>query len=199
MHVIAPHRPRVTLFGHDGSRWHFDSIDHARKELGFVFIRDHVGPHFVVAYRTHTIQLAAMPQLLSSLAWKYERYDFVMRDDTGRVLLAEDFAKPRRRWRSSRERLLENWIGIGPVPGTGKWRRKSYFRSMSHMNARRASACFEDEGEVPVRGKRSLRNLPNPWDDYYCASEKNWKSQRDRQWKKDQPSCRSLWHEGFFD
>jgi len=39
------------------------------------------------------------------------------------------------------------------------------------------------EYDIKVRGNRKKSNLPTSWDDVYRHKEKNWKKQRDHQWK----------------
>ena len=209
MHVIAAHRPRVTLFADDGRNWSFDSLEHARRELGMRFIRERVGPHFVVA-RVSYVPVPSMGTPIGWSAsylvpsWRHERFAHVMRDDTGRVLVAADFAPARKRsnWWLRRTSMYERWNGVGPVPGVHKLRSTRWLRRLAHIGAhKQAAQCLPEEGEVPVRAARNVRNLVDPWDDIQRHRERNWKSQRNTQWKckkSEEPSARRLGREGLW-
>ena len=52
----------------------------------------------------------------------------------------------------------------------------SYYRCPQTMNETRSAASVEDREFI--RGARSLRSLPNAWDDIPASRERCWKAQR---------------------
>lgn len=76
----------------------------------------------------------------------------------------------------------------GPVPGTGKrhQHRGSYYRIPKTIRDKRTN-CIEEHKEF-IRGKRSNKHLPDPWDEYTRSDRrsKSWKDQskKKHQWEK---------------
>lgn len=187
MYVIPPYVPTVTLHGADGTSHTFESITAALKTLGYHWIRRNVGPDFDTP---NPFDYAWDP-----VAGRTNRpYRFVLRDDTGRTLLLEDFAALLHyrevnqfgiafwRYRGHRQ-----WNGTGPVPGTGRGHWASMFRSPRSTGAKRAAALvLKDELEPPVRAKRNVSNLPSAWDDIQFSSRHidNWKRYRKTQYRQ---------------
>jgi len=71
-----------------------------------------------------------------------------------------------------------------PVPFTGKrnWRFGNFYKTPHHAHERRWNIAHKEY----VRGKRSPRYLPDPYDDYPRGdihNRKNWKKHRKTQWK----------------
>jgi hypothetical protein len=58
----------------------------------------------------------------------------------------------------------------------------SYFRPVRHINEKRSLYTAADY-TVKVRGKRSLRNLPDDWDDKPRCWMRSWKKHRKTQYK----------------
>lgn len=81
---------------------------------------------------------------------------------------------------------LRYWSGKGPVPGTGKCRRRyRYFRSPRTFAERKASQVI-DRQEPQARASRNARNLPSNWDDIgrKDIDNRNWKRHRRHQYKR---------------
>lgn len=107
-----------------------------------------------------------------------------------------------RRSRRYYRRVLDDWNGEGPVPGTGRRTRYSrrYYRRVRTMAERRSAAVtqrqlqgdellFLSSGELAAlepRGRRGLAYIPSSWDDIHRRHERAWKSQgvRAGQWDK---------------
>ncbi|KVP39731.1 hypothetical protein [Burkholderia ubonensis] len=187
MHQIPAHETAVTLFSRDGDVWAYPSLKAALKALGERWIAANVGQHFRVfdyaARRFDSVRAVWVTEPL------YVEHAFIMRDDAGGVVTAATFSPliARRRWRSRWTRMWETWNGEGPVPGV-RCRRGGghyYRRPKSMMERRQAAMVLTDEGEVAPRGARSLKHLPNAWDDYCVAAreDRNWKRHRRTQWK----------------
>lgn len=95
-------------------------------------------------------------------------------------------------WRRDRSRLFNQYtFRRGPVPGTRKWRRGSYFKAFKTLNEARANEFLlydEEMNEYGIRPRSSRRygSLPNSWDDYDRSDYgiKNWKKYRSKQWKE---------------
>jgi hypothetical protein len=181
MVVIQAYQTAVTLFGRDGGVRVFPSKQSARRELGLSWIRKNVGRDFRVF--SHTSNFGGKV---------FERYAvyidhlYVMRDDFGGILTAEDFATPspcRTGW--SIYRRYRFWNGDGPVPGLFRWRGRHYFRHPRTQNERRLAFAITDQGEVPPRARRNHRNLVNAYDDLRINAReiRNWKRYRRTQWK----------------
>lgn len=61
-----------------------------------------------------------------------------------------------------------------PVPWTGKSKHRGFMRRFHHVGALKEATRYPEY----QRGKRSFRNLPDPWDDI-CRSD-----YRDKSWKR---------------
>lgn len=187
MHQIPIPDTAVTLFSRDGEVWVYHSMTAALAELGLRWIAANVGAHFRV------FNHVSRQFCFATESWTTERVydcrDFIMRDDFGGVVTAESFSPlvTRRRWSSRWTRMWETWNGEGPVPGVRCWRggNRYYRRPHTMMERRQAALVLTDEGEVPPRGARNLRNLPNGWDDFRIAAreDRSWKRHRKTQWK----------------
>lgn len=61
----------------------------------------------------------------------------------------------------------------------------TYFRDLKIGNELRKSQICKEDGEPPIRGKRSFNNLPNSWDDYQRSdyNVKSWKHYRKTQYR----------------
>lgn len=181
MVVIPAYQTAVTLFGRDGSVRVFPSKQAARRKLGLSWIRENVGRDFRVF--SHTSNLGGKVFERSAV---YIDYPYVMRDDFGDILTAEDFATPLP-WLTgwSIYRRYRFWNGEGPVPGVFRWRSGHYFRRPQTLNERRQAVALVGEGEVPPRARRNQRNLVNANDDLRIGARdiRNWKRYRRTQWK----------------
>lgn len=183
MHQIPAYETSVTLFSRNGNVWAYPTLSAALKALGRRWISANVGAHFRV-FRTMSSYFDTTREV-----WVYEPvydvWDFVMRDDAGRIITLASFPSPR--WRSRWNRLLDTWNGEGPVPGIscGRGRGHSYRRPRTMSERRQAALVLFDEGEVAPRPPRKANQLPNSWDDYYVSSrtDRNWKRFRKTRWK----------------
>lgn len=188
MYVIPPYTPSVTLYGADGSSRAFESVTAALKALGYPWIRRCVGPSLDAPNPfEHTWDPVT--------GHTNRPYRFVLADESGRVLLLEDFAALLPSHKATRacpgysiwRRALCRWNGTGPVPGTGRSHWASMFRHPRTTAAKRAAALvLKDELEPPVRAKRNARNLPSTWDDIQFSSRyiDNWKRYRKTQYRE---------------
>lgn len=70
-----------------------------------------------------------------------------------------------------------------PVPGTGGYKSFAKIYRNPKTNQERKYAC-DPEHKPYIRGKRSLKILPDPWDDILVSKVKrNWKRTKKRkQW-----------------
>jgi hypothetical protein len=74
-------------------------------------------------------------------------------------------------------RWLKGWSGQGPVPGTGRGRRRGTWRHFRTAQERRHAAhVMHEEGEVGPRASRDTV-LPEVWDDLYRPRPRCWKAQ----------------------
>jgi hypothetical protein len=171
----------VTLVSSEGQVWFYASKKAALAELGFYFIDSHVFVEFA-HYRS-----PLFPGSLS-YSWHSGRLSYVMRDDWGRPLTAEDFAHlvPKRkvgRW----DHRLGSWDGKSPVPGTGKWKAgRHHFRYPRTQQERRWAEPVREEGEPGPRPARKARQLPSAWDDCSISAraDRGWKRHRKTQWRE---------------
>jgi hypothetical protein len=181
MVVIPAYQTAVTLFGRDGSVCVFPSKQAARRALGLPWIQENVGRNFRVF--SHTSNLGG--KIFERHA-VYVDYPYVMRDDFGGILTAEDFATPSP-WHPdwSIYRRYPFWNGEGPVPGLFRWHSGHYFRHPKTLNERRLAIAMADLGEVPPRARRNHRNLVTANDDLRISARKirNWKRYRRTQWR----------------
>lgn len=178
MHLIPRYRSSVTLFSHQGNIMVFETMQHALRVLGFRWIRERVGRNFYEFSHTEVESVSGARTPV------YDRFEYVMRDDFGEPLVASDFAKFRasRRWFCA----FDAWNGSGPVPGVHKCNAGAHYcRRIRYVGQRRQAIPDVTEGELGPRGKRSIRNLPDAWDDYYPRNrlDRNWKQFRKNQWR----------------
>lgn len=173
----------------------FDTKDEAFNKLGTNFIANNVALYIGSAEENyyafgHNRNLTT-DAYRSLCSWGSQRRfgDFCLRNEYGDILTLVDF----------REQVLGNqkpyvsfwlrdWNGEGAVPGTGKRRRYGrYLRYPKTLNALKAADYYcEEDGEVPVRGKRRKGYVPTAWDDKPRKdwNFKNWKRQRKTQYKE---------------
>jgi len=79
-----------------------------------------------------------------------------------------------------------------PVKGTGnKWRYR-FYRKIKTTQERKMWHSIPKEYKIHARLKRSSSMLPNSWDDINRCTQKNWKSFRKTQYKKDTPNFKIL-------
>lgn len=194
MVVIRPHQTAVSLFSRHGLVTTYPSLKAALAALGYRWIVTYVGSEFTRFSHTARHSPAGLESTFDyrfngGLTYPmavYIQHDYVLRDDDGGALTAEAFDALRVAKRKSRHaRRYAGWNGMGPVPFTGKRPAgRHYFRHFRHMNAYRGAATFIEEGEVPVRAKRSPASLPNVWDDCAISARRNksWKRHRRTQW-----------------
>lgn len=181
MIIIPAYQTAVTLFGRDGSVRVFSSMHAARRMLGLSWIRQNVGRNFRIFLCTSNLG-----EKLFERHAIYTDHPYVMRDDFGGILAADDFAAPPRQRKGwSVYRRFPLWNGEGPVPGLFRWHGGHYFRHPKTLRERRASIALVDQGEVPPRARRNHRNLATANDDRIIGARqlRNWKRYRRTQWK----------------
>ena len=122
MYIIKSWQTAVTLFKDDGEVWVYASVAVARRVLGMSFIRAHVASEFVEYLRSEVkwSDVDGVSRIVESRP-VYRVSEYVMRDDAGAKLTADDLEQPRvrRYW----GRYYGTWDGSGPVPYTGHGRR----------------------------------------------------------------------------
>lgn len=185
----------VYLYSRNNDAQIFDNKDEAFIKLGTNFIANNVAlyignpdDHYYSFGHNSNLTTAEYRSLCS---WGSQRRfgDFCLRNEYGDILTLVDF----------REQVLANkkpfvsfwlreWNGEGAVPGTGKRRRcyGGYIRYPKTFNALKAADFYcEEDGEVPVRGKRRKGYVPTCWDDKPRKDRgvRNWKRQRKTQYK----------------
>lgn len=183
MHIITPYETAVSLFARDGGVRTYASRREALRELGASFIRNCVAEHFW-EFAGYTWSWRDGDLVCGER--QYNTASYIMRDDTGAPLTWADFAglvAKRRRL----GRYASFWNGGGPVPHRGRWHHTRRCRRPQTCNELRQAIPVQDEGEVAPRSSRNLTHLPNSWDDYMRATDRdrNWKRHRKHQWKGD--------------
>lgn len=182
MHIIKKYETSVTLFSVNGGVWVYKSKRAAIKELGYYWIQNNVAKDFVTFSHRERLWSA------DGEGWTerpvYRGANYVMRDDLGEALTVGDFAEFKPVYRPRWYRKLENWNGVGPVPGISRPRGYRWTRRVGTTNERRQAQVL-DEFDVPPRARRNARNLPTVWDDIPIAAreDRNWKRFRKTQWK----------------
>lgn len=188
MYVIKPYESAVTLFSTDGHVRTFASKKEALNALGYRWIKWNVGRHFgSVSHKELTYKRE--PGTDRRVLRFYEVYNTphnILRDESGRPLVAEDFdgiREERKKW--SRYDYLRNWNGEGSVPGIGRPRNGHYYRRIQTLHARSQSQCL-DEFDIAPRARRNATNIPNNYDDIRIAAReiRNWKKYRKTRWKQ---------------
>lgn len=183
MHVTKKYQTAVTIFGREGGVWRYRSIKAVVHDLGLNWIAQNVGAHFRVYSHTEYIRTEMEVGGYADRARPvYKEAQYIMRDDAGKPV---GYAHCCAVVRAGQRYLFSPEYTGGPVRGTGRRRRyRSIRRHVSYINALRAAQTFVEEGEVPVRNRRSKGLERDPWDDYaYRHLERNWKKFRKTQWK----------------
>lgn len=185
MHQTLPPPSTVVLIERNGYARRFKSKAEALRDLSYPWIAANVGPHFKVVARD---------SFGHARDW-YLDYPYIMRDEHGSPLTANDFyeLRPKRRktvWLKSAQREGD-WTSAQysgrPVPnvsklrgGAGYWRRP---RTQAERRLNQRDSEAREWGEPPIRGRRSSKALPSSWDDISRDKQKSWKKQRSTQWK----------------
>jgi len=168
MQSIPPYKPTIKIFSHAGLVSTCASLEAALNFLGDSWVEA-----YVYAYRFG--ELACKP-------------GFILRTEAGEEVAPGailSLYRERYVFRGRRGRAIDQWNGIGPVPGTGRYRGGHFYRRIRHANARRQAFWIAEEGEVAPKPARSFKNLPDNWDDYHVSARKNrnWKRFRKTQYK----------------
>lgn len=195
MHDIKPYSPTnlITLFDANGPVQTFSSKEEVIAVLGARWLMTQVGRHFNVwQYNSHHRVLdEAATAREGTEVWVrvcqpvYQTCSYILRDDQGGVLVYQDLAPAYGPVRSWLARRYPQWNGEGPVPGVRKYRGgHRYYRRIRTTNERRQAQRM-DPSDVLPRGRRSVRMLPNAWDDYVRGDRecRSWKRHRKHQWK----------------
>ncbi len=173
MFVVPKAHARFVLRHRDGRRRFFYSREEVVRQLGEDFLRERIGARF---FRSSVANGFLMRPCV----------DYVLEDDLGRALSARDFEDLfyRRRAIAWRPSWLDSYCGGGPVPGTGRSRKGSYFRGPHTTDERRMNQHI-DADEPQARPCRCERHLPTSWDDRPVAARlvRSWKRYRRTQWK----------------
>lgn len=184
MHIIPPFLPGVTLRHRDGAICRYTSIHAVFKALGSRWLRDNLG-FDLEPLRVCTCHQVG-PRFDDPLSVAQPAWSIAF--DSGEPILASDFGRlvavrPFPFW----DRRYGTYNGFGPVPGSGRRRRRAhYFRRIRYIGERRTVAFVLDEdGETPPRSKRNGANLPDSWNDYDIAArnDRNWKRFRKTRWR----------------
>lgn len=113
-------------------------------------------------------------------AWPARYYTYALRDSYGNSVDPHDVAC------DYRARYVRGrWRQPNRLPGR-KYSNGHWFRRPRTTQEKRWAHAWEDEEFAPkVRGRRSLCNLPDAWDDFRRSDleSRNWKRYRKYQWK----------------
>jgi hypothetical protein len=189
----------VTLIGREGARIRYASARALVSALGWSFISERVGDQHDELV-SHS-DLVGYDHERGEHVWRrrqeWRRFDWVVRDATGRVvsraelggidsdLRSERWAERRRRSRRlGRWGLWQIWDGEGPVPGTGRWKRGRVLRHPKTHGQNREGAWRDPEGAEPL-ARAKQRKLPTNWEDLFIHSQevRSWKRHRAAQRK----------------
>lgn len=197
MHNIEPYSPTntITLFDINGPVQTFSSKEEVLAVLGARWVMTMVGRHFSVWQRTdcHHVRDEDASAREGKDVWVpvrrqvYQAHPYILRDDQGGILVYQDLAPAYRPYGSWLFRRYPQWNGEGPVPGIRKYRGgRRYCRRLRTTNERRQAQRL-DPSDVLPRGRRSVRMLPNAWDDYIRGDrdDRSWKRYRKHQWKRE--------------
>ncbi|MBC8741852.1 hypothetical protein F6X40_35480 [Paraburkholderia sp. UCT31] len=123
---------------------------------------------------------AWLAQPEASTVWYYaeERASRLVLNTVGDSLAIEAFAE----FAPVKKPRIQGDYGVsheGRKRTNGRW-----YRTIGTFPERRMNALvlFED-GETASRAARQGKNLPSPWDDYVRSNERNWKVQRQKQYR----------------
>ncbi|HSD39040.1 MAG TPA: hypothetical protein VLC92_16120 [Rhodocyclaceae bacterium] len=157
----------VTLFSSDGQVYVYASMKEALSELGFSFIRRSVSAQFE-RYCWHYAKTSG--EYCRSL----RRNLYVMRNDWGEPLMAEDFVH----LVQVRQVYRKLWFG-------GRTAGGHHFRRPKTQNERRMNDAVVEEGEPVPRAARRGQSIPSDRHDYAIAARKDrgWKRHRRTQWR----------------
>jgi len=178
MVIIKPYQTAISLFHKDGTVRFFASLAEARKALGYSWIAAHVGKNF--SEFSHISNLCDGVHERQAI---YAEFDWVMRNDFGEAVTADDFYRVRVLRSYNR---FGPWSGVGAVPGTRKSRGgRRMRRRIKTLSERRDCPAVLDDGEVAPRASRNATNLPTSWDVPYKWNtwQRTWKDHRKTQWK----------------
>jgi hypothetical protein len=198
MYIVPEVRPKVYLIHRDGTKWEFKNLEEAANELrrlGYYNPRNSfmstpvVGDHFKI----HRSDYMYDDEVIGSIIY----YDYIVRDEYGRVITVNDLkdsVSPTSRWRKKRLSEIEfckkHFRGI-PIPYTGRRGYSSCYRHIYTTQEHRENDFLrydEDAQEYNIkpRARRTMKNLPNAWDDIARSDwdAKNWKHRRKTQWKE---------------
>lgn len=188
MHQIKPYETGVTLFHINGSAERYASKSQALKALGWKFICNQVGENFrsfrALEYYHNTA--TGSPQFNRL----YDQHSFIMRDDAGNALGADDFRLLKWKPFVSSNWYNQNYAGKGsPVPHTGVGNRGWSYRKIRTTKNRRWAQIVEDV-EVRPRPGCGVNGLPNSWDDIarMDRNDRSWKHNRKTQYKPQRPA-----------
>lgn len=115
--------------------------------------------------------------------------DYIARDDNGKIITNENWPfKPNFNDRKNKYyKLLKNLKDKGlPIPGTGISKRRSSNYKFNLSENRNQIKHIEDYKDLIVAGKRKIIKRKKAIFDFdrpYRMEEKNWKSQRKKQWR----------------
>ena len=176
MFVIKPYETAVSLFSANGEVEVFPSINAVRRKYSKYWIRKNVGPDF-----KEFLCISGLSQKMHYRHAEYQHWQYVMRDDFGSKLSADDIYPEVKRKPYD---LYPLWNGEGPVPGLFKRSGRRYFRQPRTTQERRLSYPVFEDGEVAPRNSRNSRNLPHAWDDLVRNdnNQRNWKFYRRTRW-----------------
>ncbi len=193
----------VFLYSAKGDVVVYDSKTIAFRELGFNFIAFSTGKelrilgklfsHFI--YPEHVRKNTDVFNKHYPNSRQLHHADFILVNEYGEVLSIDDFedviiserAKNDKKAYFTKRREIKGWNGTGPVPYTGGWRKGHYFRHPVTLQALKAACGIcKEEGEPPMRGNRTRKNIPDSWSDIHRSDryDRSWKNYRKQQYKK---------------
>lgn len=181
MYTVPQYKIEIRLIDRDGNVEVYSDYETFLEHVDYWFVNKHV----VMTFKD-------WPEDSWYLRWKFgEKPEFyIVRDKFGSVFTPTEILEDIKEKNRSKNKLSQWFIKKHdfiyretPVPLTGKrrwrWKFGDFYKTPRHAQEKRWNIAHKKY----VRGKRSPKYLPNPWDDYPRTISKNWKNQRKTQWK----------------
>jgi len=183
----------ITLYNNKGKAVEeFASKDEAFEKLGYYFIAEEVGLYLESQIKTNYPVSNVLKEFYRrEVRTKVTTHaKFLLKNDYGECLTLGNFQEQIKKRKKSflvhhRSWRLENWNGVGPVPGIHKSKNYNYFRHPKTLQALKACYVCKEDGEPPIRGRRRAKQIPTAYSDIGRSDigNNNWKRYRKTQYK----------------
>ncbi len=169
---IEPHRIAVHLIHRSGVHYIYRDREDVARLVSGQFIGTDIGKDFLSYRSSYNSPLSITVN-----------YDYILRDEFGETVTAEEIQKINRElWDKEHARLFSS-----RRLSTGAKRNRhqgSIYRHPKTHHERKWALAWSDEEDVPkVRRKRLPVNIVHAWDDIRKGVQRNWKKQRKTQYK----------------